>query len=467
MRNRRIRIIALLIAVIMTVAMLSGCALKDFFATLIGFDNTDEKADYLLNTVYDYLNDKWVTELTEEEKEKIILAGCNAMLSAVDKYGRVLTPEEYYELLYPSTITQSGEYFGFTFYQLKYLGLYVSGTMLDSPVYGILQSGDVIIDIDDEKGESLFYVNEDNEKKPLNVRVASLEIIKNELLKYNTLTITYIRGGTEENCYEDGERLSSVIKRGGVSNPNGNDFEFVQYYFGSEYRNVSDKTIELKDLAELDGTNIGYISLSEFSTVYDGKTLITSSSSEIKKALEIMKQSGKTKLILDLQDNPGGDVSEIVSIAGNFIYSKVNDSKELLVSTLKTRTTSDEYTTTVSYDEFFDRESGLSIVVLTNGSSASASEMLLGVMLDYGTCVQVGTKTYGKGIAQTCKPILKGSFTDENGKEISSEYAIYYTFAYYYTPSGANIHKVGFVPDEENLIVDFDEQINRAIQILK
>ncbi|MDE6713445.1 MAG: S41 family peptidase, partial [Lachnospiraceae bacterium] len=101
------------------------------------------------------------------------------------------------------------------------------------------------------------------------------------------------------------------------------------------------------------------------------------------------------------------------------------------------------------------------MVVLVNGGSASASEILAGAIKDYGIGTLLGTTTYGKGIVQRLIALDDGS-------------AIKLTVSHYYTPLGNDIHKIGIVPDIE---LEFDadaykedetdNQLDRAIELLQ
>jgi carboxyl-terminal processing protease len=122
---------------------------------------------------------------------------------------------------------------------------------------------------------------------------------------------------------------------------------------------------------------------------------------------------------------------------------------------MKERDATQTYSVKSSYDNYFDRSQGIQILVATDGNSASASELLLGAMLDYNTCVHIGETSFGKGIAQYIEPILKGTF-ERDGKTYTSYYGIYYTAAYYYTPNGINIHHIGFTPDEQYRAYDYE-----------
>ena len=89
------------------------------------------------------------------------------------------------------------------------------------------------------------------------------------------------------------------------------------------------------------------------------------------------------------------------------------------------------------------------IILLVNGESASASEVLTGALKDNGWATVVGTKTFGKGIAQGIFDLPDGS-------------ALKLTTAYYYVPSGECIHEVGIEPD---LLVELDEGLESMIEI--
>ena len=96
------------------------------------------------------------------------------------------------------------------------------------------------------------------------------------------------------------------------------------------------------------------------------------------------------------------------------------------------------------------------MVILVNGNTASAAEVLSGAAKDHEIATLVGVQTYGKGIVQTLFPLGDGT-------------AIKLTVADYYTPSGANIHGVGITPD---VIVELgesgeDTQLEKALEILK
>lgn len=158
---------------------------------------------------------------------------------------------------------------------------------------------------------------------------------------------------------------------------------------------------------------IGYISLLEFGT---------DTGKEIENAIKKLKDEGMKKLIFDLRTNPGGSLSEAVDIASLF-------TKEKLMVTLNYKNDKKvEFTRTLDYQGDFD------MVILVNGASASASEIVTGILKDYKRATIIGEKTYGKGVAQSIFKFKTGD-------------AIKLTVAKYETPKNNNINKVGISPD--------------------
>ena len=163
-----------------------------------------------------------------------------------------------------------------------------------------------------------------------------------------------------------------------------------------------------------------------------------------------------SKLILDLRDNPGGEVDQVVKIAKNFVP------KGLIT---KLHFKSDR----VKDEEYYSDNKDLKykLVVLVNESSASASEILAGAIQDTSSGVLVGTKTYGKGKVQNIYPVLSPAaykkYEDKFGVKIVDGYDLYkhgltpaddeiigwtkITTGEYYTPNGRMIDGTGLQPD--------------------
>lgn len=194
--------------------------------------------------------------------------------------------------------------------------------------------------------------------------------------------------------------------------------------------------------------NTGYIRITgfEIASGKDGK----STYNEFCEHLEALKTAGMTGLIIDLRDNPGGDFDSVCKIAD-----------KLLPEALITYT---EDKQGKRKDVKSDAESvDVPIVVLINGGSASASEVLTGALKDNKKATVVGTKSYGKGIVQSVF-----SFVDGSGISI--------TTAKYYTPSGVCIHDIGIEPDIEvlpsskkaisEMDLSEDTQLQKALELL-
>lgn len=186
---------------------------------------------------------------------------------------------------------------------------------------------------------------------------------------------------------------------------------------------------------------VGYIKLSDFTT---------GAGKEVKKALETLKKNGATKVILDLRDNPGGLLNEAVNVANVFI------NQGLEVVSTKGKVT-DWNKTYKALNSPSDTE--IPIAVLTSSRSASAAEIVSGVIQDYDRGVLIGEKTYGKGLVQATRPLTYNS-------------QLKITTAKYYIPSGRCIQainysdrmddgSIGFIPD--SLKAEFNTKNGRPV----
>lgn len=478
MKNKILKRITVLMLIAVMVICFSGCT-NLIYQALYGdspiLTENNEIAEYLLSASLAYISQEYVNELTDDQILEAAIVGANTIMGYYDNYGYMFTPAQYYSAFY-ETATVSSHIFGFSFSQLKYCGLLVTEIVVDSNAYKAdLFAKDVIVDVLKPDGSPVTY-EEGEETKTLHVKTADFSKITEVLAELDEIQVKVLRGGSEELCYEDGEEITINLTRGRVSNDNqtaSNKMEFIEYYVSANVCNVSSKTIELRSLNQLDGTRVGYICIKEFGKEYDsdGITVTASSMQEFKNALDLLEEKGCTKVIIDVQNNPGGYVDEVAGIAQYLIYDdSYSSSEKLPVTTLIDRDGA-ETTTEVSskYNEFFINRTDMSIVILTNENSASGSELLTGVLLDYGTAVQVGSTTYGKGIAQ--RPVVLsdiGSYqiAVSDTETVSSYYCAYFTFAYYYSPkTNTNIHGVGYTPDEDNIITDYESQLERALDI--
>lgn len=157
----------------------------------------------------------------------------------------------------------------------------------------------------------------------------------------------------------------------------------------------------------------GYIVLTRFSD---------KASSEVKKAFESLKEDGIKSLILDLRSNPGGSLLESIRIS-NFFLPK---GKVIVSTKAKVKKWSNTYTarsTPLDLD--------IPIVVLINGRSASASEIVTGALQDYDRAVVMGKRSFGKGLVQRYRELSYGT-------------QLKVTISKYYTPSGRCIQELDY-----------------------
>jgi carboxyl-terminal processing protease len=162
----------------------------------------------------------------------------------------------------------------------------------------------------------------------------------------------------------------------------------------------------------------GYVRVSQFSE---------NTARELGRAVdELQEASGGMieGLVLDLRNNPGGVLESAVDVADLFLDSGV-------IVSADGRSIDARFTRSARRGDILD---GASIVVLVNGGSASASEIVAGALQDHNRALVIGTETFGKGLVQTVVPLSKGR-------------AIKLTTSRYYTPSGDSIHDVGVSPD--------------------
>jgi carboxyl-terminal processing protease len=170
--------------------------------------------------------------------------------------------------------------------------------------------------------------------------------------------------------------------------------------------------------SRMERNDIGYVRLTQFTEQADAS---------IKQAVKNLRQQNGGKLrglILDLRNNPGGLLDQAVSVSSDFI-----DQGEIVAT--RARHPEDSQRWDAKGEDILH---GAPLVVLINGGSASASEIVSGALQDHRRAILLGTPSFGKGSVQTVIP-LPG-----NG-------AMRLTTARYYTPSGRSIQALGIVPD--------------------
>ena len=170
---------------------------------------------------------------------------------------------------------------------------------------------------------------------------------------------------------------------------------------------------------DIHSDDVGYIRLTDFTT-HAGK--------EVKDALLDLKSQGATKLILDLRDNPGGLLDEAINVANVFIPK----GKEIVSTRGKVKSWVKNYDAPES-----STDEEIPMIVLTNGGTASAAEIVSGVIQDYDRGVLVGTRTFGKGLVQATRPLPYNS-------------QLKITTAKYYIPSGRCIQAIDYSEKNED-----------------
>ncbi|MBQ8299365.1 MAG: S41 family peptidase [Clostridia bacterium] len=234
------------------------------------------------------------------------------------------------------------------------------------------------------------------------------------------------------------EEVAGTIK--GVSGSTIN-IKFIRYTNENEYeefeKTLTRRKVEINSFDyEILDNNIAYISFSSFDEKAD---------KHFKDAIKEMKKDAQIEgLIIDIRDNTGGLLSTAAAIIDEILPTGVitytvdkNGKKEYIYSDSKTL--------------------DIPVVVVVNGYSASASEIMAGAIKDYEKGAVVGTTTYGKGLVQEFKSLRDGTY-------------VKITIAEYFSPSGQKINELGVEPDyvvENGENVGEDLQLNKAIEVIK
>ncbi|MCA9388147.1 S41 family peptidase [Candidatus Berkelbacteria bacterium] len=200
---------------------------------------------------------------------------------------------------------------------------------------------------------------------------------------------------------------------------------------------ITRDTIEIESLRyEQRDDGLAYVKLIQFS---DDTT------TELEKVVGQIKESGAKGLILDLRNNPGGFLDTSIEISSFFI-----DKGPVVI---EERKGGEREVFKVNHEPILK---DFPTVVLVNGGSASASEILAGALQDTGKATLVGTQTFGKGSVQEVESLEDGS-------------ALRLTVAKWLTPKEREINGEGIAPDiviDEEITADNDPQLNKAVELL-
>lgn len=175
------------------------------------------------------------------------------------------------------------------------------------------------------------------------------------------------------------------------------------------------KVPSVKDTRLL-GDGIGYIRITQFNEP---------TAMSLQAEIDALRTNGLRALVLDLRNNPGGLLRSAIDVSQKFLRSR-----DVIVSTQGRREGDQQVFRAGGRERLLD----IPMVVLVNGGSASASEIVAGALQDHHRAILVGEKTFGKGSVQSVLPMEEGS-------------ALRLTTAKYYTPSNRMIHELGIEPD--------------------
>ena len=354
-------------------------------------DKLYEKID-LFGEVLEKVKEEYVDEVDQAD---VMDSAINGVLQSLDPYSAYMSPE-----LFKSMQTDSRGEFGGLGIEIAMEGgvVKVIAPIADTPAEKVgIKAGDYIVKINEiqVQGKSL------------------MEAVK------------LMRGPV-------GSSISLTIRRKGIKK--SLSFEITREII--EVKSVESKILGKKN-------NIGYVKLKSFNENSDKQFIKT-----IKKYEKEKKLIG---YIVDLRNNPGGLLTQAVSITDFFL----EDGE--IVST-KSRKTSENRKW---FAKKGDLTNGKTLVVLINYGSASASEIVAGALKDHKRAILIGENSFGKGSVQSIIPL-------------KNEGAIRITVAKYYLPSGKSISQVGVSPDievdedsDDFLIkTETDNQLNYAIKLI-
>lgn len=355
-------------------------------ADSIDISDTAREIDLKIELVREFLNHNYLGEIDEETERRMIESAIRGFVAGLgDRYTEFLTEEEYRELMVQ--VSGSFEGIGIFMGQNREGYVVVLSPIDNSPAQEAgLQSGDIILTVDGV------------EVKDMDITLVSRRIMGE---RGTTVEIEILR--EEETFTETITRRSIVIN------------------------SVRSEVLE---------NRIGYIQLMSFNE---------NSAYEFESHLNRLRQQGITSLIIDVRNNGGGVVDQVLEIADLMVPRNeilmISSSRENRENIRRART---------------DASLDMNIVLLINNRSASASEILAGALKDNEVATLIGETTHGKGVMQEVRRLTSGG-------------ALKITIQEFKTPNGTPINEVGVEPNivvEYDRETDIDEQLQKAIEYL-
>ncbi len=357
----------------------------------------DNKVTQKVTTINNIIKEKGLYDVKEEELADYAAAGLT--LGINDEYTNYYSKEQFENFL--DNVTNGSYVIGVVVTVDADNRIIVQSVLEDSAAYKAgVKSGDIILEVN-----SVKYSGDELEK--------AVSVMRGDEIEKAEGTELFLK------ILRDNQEINIKIIREKI-----------------KFNSVKSKMLE---------NNIGYLRITSFNNASD-EDGSKDTYDEFSDHLENLKEYNMEKLIIDLRNNPGGSLDVVIKIAD-----------ELLPEGIITYT-EDKYGNKTEYSSDSD-ELNLPIVVLVNGNSASASEVLTGALKDYNKATIAGTKTFGKGVVQSVIPLGDGS-------------GISITTSKYFTPNGVCIHDVGIEPDviiestEEFVIAENDDiQLKSAIKL--
>jgi carboxyl-terminal processing protease len=299
------------------------------------------------------------------------------------------------------------------------------GELMDKAIKGMLASLDPYTVYFNEQDVLKFKINNTGEYTGIGAVITRKEekLIIREVYKNFPADKAGLKPGDEiiqigdvplADFKEDASQLLKGAKNTKI------DIKFIRQNKSSITQIVLDE-VEIKSVpffAKID-EKTGYIALTHFNK---------KAANETKEALEELKRQGAERIVLDLRDNPGGLLNEAVNICNLFVP------KNEVIVTTKSKIDKHNNTYKTIYDAV---DTQIPLVIIVNGRSASASEIVSGALQDLDRAVVVGSRSYGKGLVQ--KPI-----------DLTYSTQLKVTISRYYTPSGRCIQALDYAHKDKN-----------------